>query len=401
MAHQSDNTTNTHSTARRPTLPPLHSTLTASSSSSSLTLPSLFSSRPILTAPQYDLAHFASVFATFSQKAAQDIHTEKMELGGNSPGSSYAGYGRQLGETDDLNNNTPAYPAHYMPSDNSGRSGQFPPGHPMTSQYGGQSSYPAFHSAAGGSTSHQQAQYTSVPTADLAALQMMWLQTMGSGRGHPQPASEPTQSSYQLSSQPSAPWPIPTMPGQPIPGGAMGNNWLPPNVPGSAVPPFAVPHAGGNQIHPNLGQQVSEMQARQLLYMQWQQQQQQLAAGGGSSSAGFDPAAGSPPGDRSSGSEAHGTEDPDITDDKRRRNTEASARFRAKKKERVNALSSKISNLENKANDLEREATDLKTENAWLKELVIMKGRRRLEVQGAASTGSRAQHEGDSDSEHE
>lgn len=242
----------------------------------------------------------------------------------------------------------------------------------MTSQYGGQSSYPAFHSAAGGSASHQQAQYTSVPTADLAALQMMWLQTMGSGRGHPQPPSEPTQSSYQLSSQPSAPWPIPTMPGQPIPGGAMGNTWLPPNVPGSAVPPFAVPHAGGNQIHPNLGQQVSEMQARQLLYMQWQQQQQQLAAGGGSSSAGFDPATGSPPGDRSSGSEAHGTEDPDITDDKRRRNTEASgrrvslplffrssdlplrpiARFRAKKKERVTALSSKISNLENKANDL-------------------------------------------------
>lgn len=195
----------------------------------------------------------------------------------------------------------------------------------MTSQYGGQSSYPAFHPAAGGSASHQQAQYTSVPTADLAALQMMWLQTMGSGRGHPQPASEPTQSSYQLSSQPSAPWPIPNMPGQPVPGGAIGNTWLPPNIPGSAVPPFAAPHAGGNQIHPNLGQQMSEMQARQLLYMQWQQQQQ-LAAPGGNSSAGFDPAAGSPPGDRSSGSEAHGADDPDLPDDKRRRNTEASGR---------------------------------------------------------------------------
>ncbi|KIO31565.1 hypothetical protein M407DRAFT_219392 [Tulasnella calospora MUT 4182] len=89
------------------------------------------------------------------------------------------------------------------------------------------------------------------------------------------------------------------------------------------------------------------------------------------------------------------------SDDKRKRNTEASARFRAKKKERVQALSSKISNLETKATDLEREASDLKTENAWLKELVIMKGRRRLEVQGAASAGSRARHEGDSDSEQE
>lgn len=389
MAHQSDNNTNTHSTTHRPTLPSLQSTLATSSSSSSHTLPSLFASRHIPSARQYDLAHFASVFSTFSQKAARDIHTEKMELGGNQAGGNYAGYGRQL--------DVPAYTSHYMPSDNSGRGGQFPPGHPMTS-YGGPSNS-GFPSLPGGSASHQQGPYPSVPTADLAALQMMWLQTMGSSRGHPQPGGDPTQSSYQLSSQPNSQWSIPSMHGQPHPGGAMGGAWLPPNMPGSAVPPFPIP--GGNQAHPGLSQATSELQARQLLYMQWQQQQQQQLAGG-TAAGGFGQSAPSPPGDRSSGSEAQGMDDGlENSDDKRKRNTEASARFRAKKKERVQALSSKISNLETKATDLEREASDLKTENAWLKELVIMKGRRRLEVQGAASAGSRARHEGDSDSEQE
>ncbi|KAG9046561.1 hypothetical protein FS837_004160 [Tulasnella sp. UAMH 9824] len=386
MAHQSDNTTNTHSTTQRPTLPPLQSTLATSSSSSSLTLPSLFAPRRTPSGPQYDLAHFASVFSTFSQKAAQDIHTEKMELGGNPAGGNYSNYGRQHGETYDADNN------------NAGRGGQFPSGHPMT-PYGGQSST-GFPSLPGGSASHQQGPYPSVPTADLAALQMMWLQTMGSSRGHPHPGGDPTQSSYQLSSQPGNAWPITSMHGQPPSGGAMGGTWLPPNMPASAVPPFALP--GGSQSHPSLSQATSELQARQMLYMQWQQQQQQLAAAGGPAAGGFGQSAPSPPGDRSSGSEAPGMDDAlENADDKRRRNTEASARFRAKKKERVQALSSKISNLETKATDLEREASDLKTENAWLKELVIMKGRRRLEVQGAAAAGSRGQHEGDSESEQE
>ncbi|KAG8988251.1 hypothetical protein FRB90_002866 [Tulasnella sp. 427] len=393
MAHQSDNTTNTHSTTPRPTLPPLQSTLTTSSSPSSLTLPSLFAPRPAPSnAPRYDLAHFASIFAAFSQKAAQDIHSEKMELGGNPNAGNYAGYGRQLGETNDPDNNIPAYPSHYVTSDNSGRSGQFSPGHPMGSPYGGPPSNSGLPPPLQG---HPQGPYPSVPTADLAALQMMWMQTMGSNRSHSQPAVESAQSAYQLSNQPNAQWPMSAVPGHAPSGGAVGPAWLPPNVGGASIPPFP----GGGQV-PNFGQPMSEQQARQLMYMQWQQQQQQQASAGGGRSAGF--ASASSPGDRSSGSDTHGADDgQEGADDKRRRNTEASARFRAKKKERVHALSEKISTLEHKANDLEREASDLKTENTWLKELVIMKGRRRLEVQGAASAGSRGQHDGDSESEQE
>lgn len=70
-----------------------------------------------------------------------------------------------------------------------------------------------------------------------------------------------------------------------------------------------------------------------------------------------------------------GPNDPPITmyaaEDKRRRNTAASARFRLKKKEREAALEGKAKELETRVNELERECEGLRRENGWLKGLVV------------------------------
>lgn len=58
-------------------------------------------------------------------------------------------------------------------------------------------------------------------------------------------------------------------------------------------------------------------------------------------------------------------------EDKRRRNTAASARFRLKKKEREAALEKKAKELEVKVNELEKECEGLRRENGWLKGLVV------------------------------
>jgi len=58
-------------------------------------------------------------------------------------------------------------------------------------------------------------------------------------------------------------------------------------------------------------------------------------------------------------------------EDKRRRNTAASARFRMKKKEREAALEKKSKDLEGRVNELERECEGLRRENGWLKGLVV------------------------------
>jgi hypothetical protein len=58
-------------------------------------------------------------------------------------------------------------------------------------------------------------------------------------------------------------------------------------------------------------------------------------------------------------------------EDKRRRNTAASARFRLKKKEREAALEGKAKELETKVAELERECEGLRRENGWLKGLVV------------------------------
>jgi len=76
-------------------------------------------------------------------------------------------------------------------------------------------------------------------------------------------------------------------------------------------------------------------------------------------------------------SSADNTESPNniaavsAAEDKRRRNTAASARFRAKKKEREAALEKKSKELESKVSELERECESLRRENGWLKGLVV------------------------------
>ncbi|KAH8107776.1 hypothetical protein BXZ70DRAFT_11537 [Cristinia sonorae] len=58
-----------------------------------------------------------------------------------------------------------------------------------------------------------------------------------------------------------------------------------------------------------------------------------------------------------------------AAEDKRRRNTAASARFRLKKKEREAALEKKAKELEVKVSELEKECEALRRENGWLKGL--------------------------------
>ncbi|RXW22892.1 hypothetical protein EST38_g2946 [Candolleomyces aberdarensis] len=65
-----------------------------------------------------------------------------------------------------------------------------------------------------------------------------------------------------------------------------------------------------------------------------------------------------------------------IGEEKRRRNTAASARFRIKKKQKTVNLERSVSDLTGRAEELEREVSDLRRENGWLKEIVMLKGTR-------------------------
>ncbi|KAI0392457.1 hypothetical protein F5Y17DRAFT_436436 [Xylariaceae sp. FL0594] len=60
-------------------------------------------------------------------------------------------------------------------------------------------------------------------------------------------------------------------------------------------------------------------------------------------------------------------------EDKRRRNTAASARFRVKKKQREQALEKREKELSDKVSALESRISSLETENKWLRELVMEK----------------------------
>jgi hypothetical protein len=60
-------------------------------------------------------------------------------------------------------------------------------------------------------------------------------------------------------------------------------------------------------------------------------------------------------------------------EDKRRRNTAASARFRVKKKQREQALEQTAKEMQDKATRLEQKVQQLETENAWLKGLITEK----------------------------
>ncbi|TFK30392.1 hypothetical protein FA15DRAFT_5043 [Coprinopsis marcescibilis] len=65
-----------------------------------------------------------------------------------------------------------------------------------------------------------------------------------------------------------------------------------------------------------------------------------------------------------------------MSEEKRRRNTAASARFRIKKKQKTVNLERSVSDLTGRAEELEREVSDLRRENGWLKEIVMLKGTR-------------------------
>ncbi|OBZ79243.1 hypothetical protein A0H81_00385 [Grifola frondosa] len=65
-----------------------------------------------------------------------------------------------------------------------------------------------------------------------------------------------------------------------------------------------------------------------------------------------------------------------VVEDKRRRNTAASARFRIKKKQWTLNLERTISDLSGRVEELEREASELRRENGWLKEIVMLKSKR-------------------------
>lgn len=60
-------------------------------------------------------------------------------------------------------------------------------------------------------------------------------------------------------------------------------------------------------------------------------------------------------------------------EDKRRRNTAASARFRVKKKQREAALEKSAKEMNDKMSALESKITQLETENTWLKKLILEK----------------------------
>lgn len=88
-------------------------------------------------------------------------------------------------------------------------------------------------------------------------------------------------------------------------------------------------------------------------------------------------------------------------EDKRRRNTAASARFRVKKKQREQALERQAKDLADKTKALEDRVVRLETENEWLRGLVVerdgregleegMEGWRRRKGKGAGVGGTGA-----------
>lgn len=74
--------------------------------------------------------------------------------------------------------------------------------------------------------------------------------------------------------------------------------------------------------------------------------------------------------------DSNGFEEPSrvaAEEDKRRRNTAASARFRIKKKQREQALEKSAKEMTDKVTSLENKVSQLETENKWLKNLLVEK----------------------------
>ncbi|KAH9836515.1 uncharacterized protein C8Q71DRAFT_758301 [Rhodofomes roseus] len=79
-----------------------------------------------------------------------------------------------------------------------------------------------------------------------------------------------------------------------------------------------------------------------------------------------------------------------IAEDKRRRNTAASARFRIKKKQWSLNLERTISDLSSRVQELEVEAAELRRENGWLKEIVMLKSKQNAQAVAAGEAGTSA-----------
>jgi len=68
-------------------------------------------------------------------------------------------------------------------------------------------------------------------------------------------------------------------------------------------------------------------------------------------------------------------------EDKRRRNTAASARFRIKKKQREQALEQSAKQMSDKMSALEARINQLETENKWLKNLITEKNEKKDDIE--------------------
>ncbi|EPT04409.1 hypothetical protein FOMPIDRAFT_43818 [Fomitopsis schrenkii] len=79
-----------------------------------------------------------------------------------------------------------------------------------------------------------------------------------------------------------------------------------------------------------------------------------------------------------------------VAEDKRRRNTAASARFRIKKKQWTLNLERTISDLSGRVQELEMEAAELRRENGWLKEIVMLKSKQNAQAVAAGEAGTSA-----------
>ncbi|KZV70349.1 hypothetical protein PENSPDRAFT_579525 [Peniophora sp. CONT] len=84
-----------------------------------------------------------------------------------------------------------------------------------------------------------------------------------------------------------------------------------------------------------------------------------------------------------------------VIEDKRRRNTAASARFRIKKKQKTLNLERTVNDLSGRVEELEHEASELRRENGWLKEIVMLKSRQRVEGLSLPDPPSGPPDEGD------
>jgi len=79
-----------------------------------------------------------------------------------------------------------------------------------------------------------------------------------------------------------------------------------------------------------------------------------------------------------------------IEEDKRRRNTAASARFRMKKKEREADLEKRSREMTERCEELQKRIGALETENRWLRELITERSRNR----GRGTRGSKERERG-------